>query len=100
MLIFNVTIIMNMEDMTTISISNDVRDELLKHAAELQLKLGRRVDLEEAVRHLLSLRRPRNPELLKEACRPMSGVREAIKELLEERKRDEERLWRKIGARR
>jgi len=86
--------------MTTISMSPEVRDELVRYAAELQLKLGRRVDLEEAVRHLLLLRHARDPNLLREACKPTRGAEEAVKELLEERKRDEERLERKIGSRR
>jgi len=56
--------------MTTISMSPEVRDELVRYAAELQLKLGRRVDLEEAVRHLLLLRHARDPSLQTNArCR-------------------------------
>jgi hypothetical protein len=86
--------------MTTISVSTEVRDELLKYAAELQAKLGRRVDLEEAVRHLLSRRSAKDPHLLKEACKPIPGAKKAIKELLQERKRDEERLKRKVSPRR
>lgn len=87
-----------MMTMTTISISSDVRDELLKYAAELQLKFGKRVDLEEAVRHLLSLRKPRDPRLLREACKPIHAGKSVLNELLEERKRDEHRLERKISS--
>ena len=43
--------------MPTISISEDVKRELLKFASELQIKLGRRVDFDEAIRFLLMYRR-------------------------------------------
>ena len=86
--------------MTTISVSAEVRDELLRYAAELQAKLGRRVDLEEAVRHLLSRRTPKDPHLLKEACKPIPGAKTAFRELLEGRKHDESRLERKMPPRR
>ncbi len=86
--------------MTTISVSNDVRDELLKFAAELQMKIGRKVNLNEAIRSLLAQRRARklSPEALKEACEPLPGAEQAIEELVKERKLDEGRLERKIGA--
>jgi hypothetical protein len=98
--IFNIATIIIMMTMTTISVSTEVRDELLRYAAELQAKLGRRVDLEEAVRHLLSRRKPKDPRLLKEACKPIPGAKTAVRELLEERKHDERRLERKISPRR
>ena len=40
--------------MTTISVTDDVKEKLLKIASELQIKLGRRVDLNEAVQFLIS----------------------------------------------
>lgn len=40
--------------MATISITEDVKEALLRVASELQLKLGRKVDLDEAIRYLLS----------------------------------------------
>jgi hypothetical protein len=84
--------------MTTISVTNDVKDRLQRIAFELQLRLGRRVDLNEALRYLIS-EREKNPELLDEACKPISGAEGALKESYEERKLDEERLERKIGPR-
>ena len=83
--------------MTTISVTEDVKEALLRVASELQIKLGRRVDLNEAIRYLLT-RGSRKPELLEEACRPLEGFEEAYKELLEERRRDEERARRKYSA--
>jgi hypothetical protein len=37
----------SMTIMTTISVSEDVKQKLLRVASELQIKLGRRVDLNE-----------------------------------------------------
>jgi predicted CopG family antitoxin len=77
--------------MTTISITEDVKKELVKFVSELQIKFGRRIDFNEAIAHLLSKRKSKNPQLLKEACKPMPKGEEAVKELLLERKRDEAR---------
>jgi len=87
---------MYMIPMTTISVTEDVKEKLLKIASELQIKLRRRVDLNEAIRFLVS-QREKEPQLLEEACKPMSEVEEALKELHAERKFDEERLKRKIS---
>ncbi len=76
--------------MPTISVSEDVKRELLKFASELQMKLGRRVDFDEAIRFLLMYKRKKNPRLLIEACTP-GDVESALKELYEERKIDEEK---------
>lgn len=84
--------------MTTISVTEDVKQKLLKVASELQLKLGRRVDLNDALRFLVD-ERGKNVELLEEACKPVIGVKEALEELQKERKHDENRLERKIGNR-
>ncbi len=76
------------EAIPTTSVSEDVKRELLKFASELQMKLGRRVDFNEAIRFLLMYRRRRNPRLLIKACAP-GDVESALKELYEERKADE-----------
>ena len=39
--------------------------------------MGRRVDLEEAVRHLLSRRSPRVPHLLEKACDPLPDAKKS-----------------------
>lgn len=80
----------NILDMSTISIKDDVKEELLRYASELQLKLGRRVDYNEAIRHLLMQGR-KNPALLREATTPMPGAAEARRVLLAERRKDDER---------
>jgi hypothetical protein len=85
--------------MTTISVSEDVKAKLLKVASGLQIKLGRRVDLNEALSFLVDQQK-KNPKLLEEACSPMLGAQEAIDELERERKLDETRLERKISRRR
>lgn len=85
--------------MTTISVTDDVKEKLLRTASQLQIKLGRRVDLNEAIRFLLS-EKEKKPQLLDEACRPMPRVEEALEELYLERKLDEERLERKVSHRR
>ena len=46
--------------MTTISVSEDVKQKLLRVASELQIKLGRRVDLNEALNFLVDQRK-KNP---------------------------------------
>lgn len=80
---------------TTISVTEDVKEALLKVASELQIKLGRRVDLNEAIRYLLT--RSKRSDLLEEACKPALGFEEAYRELIEERGRDEERAGRKYS---
>jgi len=84
--------------MTTISVTDDVKEKLLKIASELQIRLRRRVDLNEAIRFLIS-ERERKPQFLEEACKPISGAEEALKELYAEREFDEKRLERKISTR-
>jgi len=80
---------------TTISVTEDVKEALLKVAAELQMKLGKRVDLNEAIRYLLT--RNKRPDLLEEACRPVPGFEDAYRELVGERWKDEEGARRKYG---
>jgi len=75
--------------MNTISVTEDVKEALLKIASELQLKLGRRVDLNEAIRYLLT-KGIKRPDLLEKACRPISGFEDAYKELRKERMKDKE----------
>ena len=84
--------------MTTISVTEDVKEKLLKVASELQLKLGHRVDLNEALRFLVE-QKEKKPQLLEEACKPIAGATEVVEELQKERKLDETRLERKISHR-
>jgi len=81
--------------MTTISVTDDVKEKLLQLASELQIKLRRRVDLNEAIRFLIS-ERERKPQFLEQACKPISVAEEVVRELYAERELDEKRLERKI----
>mgnify|MGYP005862395775 CR=1 FL=1 len=90
--------IINIIIMTTILVTDDVKEKLLKIASELQIKLRRRVDLNEAIRFLIN-EGEKKPQLLEEACKPILEVKEALKELYRERKLDEKRLKRKISIR-
>jgi len=79
--------------MPTISVSEDVKQELLRFASELQMKLERRVDFDEAIKFLRRNRKGKNPKLLMAAC--VSGNEEEIlNELYGERKEDEGRYSR------
>ncbi|MGC9069613.1 MAG: hypothetical protein ACP5IZ_11685 [Thermoprotei archaeon] len=82
--------------MTTISITNDVKKELLKLAAGLQLKYGRRLDFNDTIRYLLN-RSKKKPELLEEACRSIPEFKEVYGTLRDERRKDEERAKRKFS---
>ena len=81
-------VIVTIVAMSTIMVKEGVKEELLRYATELQLKLGRRVDYNEAIQHLLRERR-KFPALLKEACEPIPGADEDKEMLYEERKRDD-----------
>ena len=54
--ISTIAFIVNVMSMTTISVTDDVKEKLLKVASELQIKLGRRVDLNDALRFLVEQR--------------------------------------------
>jgi len=95
--IYGIKFILIMVVMTTISVTGDVKDKLLKVASELQIKLGRRVDLNEAIR-LLLMEKERKPNLLDEACSPLPNAEKALGALQAERKLDEGRLERKTGV--
>lgn len=105
MLISLIVFIVVVVVMTTIAVTDEVKEKLLKVASELQIKLGRRVDLDEALRFVLS-EREKKPWLLDAACRHVPDAekvaKEALDELYRERKLDEERLERKysLGRRR
>ncbi|MBN2335247.1 hypothetical protein JXL21_06770 [Candidatus Bathyarchaeota archaeon] len=69
-------------------VRDDVKKELLRYASELQVKLGRKVDYNEAIKHLLR-EKTRNPVLLNRACEPIEGAEKAKRLLYEERRLDE-----------
>jgi predicted CopG family antitoxin len=81
--------------MTTISVKEDVKEDLLRYASKLQVKMGRRVDYNEAIRFLLMEKR-KHPSLLAEACTPTAGAEDTKRALTEERGLDEERAERRL----
>jgi hypothetical protein len=100
-LIYSVTIITSIAGVTssismggtTISISEDLRKQLLKVAAELQARSGEKVDYDEVVRYLLS-RVARDEQLFKQACAPVDVDASKMKEEFrkgraEDKKREE-----------
>jgi hypothetical protein len=87
-------IIMFVESMTTISVRDETRRSLLLYASKLQLSTGRKVDFDDAIRHLLE--RDKRPDLLEEACRPIPNSDWLQKLLHEERGKDDDILERHI----
>lgn len=89
--------------MTTISVTDEVKEKLLRKSSELQIKFGRRVDLNEAIDYLIS-HSGRRLDLLERACRPISvastnsNFESAYNELMAERRRDEERAKRRYSV--
>lgn len=76
---------------TTISVSDEVRKELLKLAAKLQAKIGVKVDYNQVIQHLIS-RTEKSEQLLKQACAPLSvDVSEFREELRRKRGEDQKR---------
>ncbi len=89
----SMAIMESIEDMasTTISISEEVRRELLRMAAELQARIGERVDYDQVLRHLLA-KTNRDEALLREACSPVKiAIGEVRKELRKEEAEDRKR---------
>lgn len=89
--------------MTTISISEYTKKRLLIVAGELQSKLGKKVDFNDVINHLLNLyeNSKRSPELFKRFATPIKGVsfKELYDELIRERELDEERTQGKYQIR-
>jgi hypothetical protein len=86
---------------TTITISEKTRQELLKVAAELQLKRREKVDYEAAIEYLIQKSR-RNLELFRKATEPKGvtseELRRAMREGREEDRRHEKALERRYLA--
>jgi len=81
--------------MTTITISEKTRSELLKVAAELQSKRGTKVDYEDAIAYLIQ-KAQRNLTLFRLATAPKgvssSELRRTLRDGREEDRRHEESL--------
>ena len=83
--------------MTTVAVTEEVKRRLLRVASELQLKLGRKVDLNDAITYLLT-KEKRRPDLLDAASQPIPGFEEAYRELIQGRREDEESARGKFGV--
>jgi hypothetical protein len=94
-IIVSIANIIPMVSMTTISISEELRKQLLKFAAGLQERTGEKVGFDDAVRYLLS-RVARDEQLFKQACAPVdvdvSRMREELRKGRAEDRRREEAL--------
>jgi len=78
----------------TIKISKEAKEELVRVAAALQAREGRRVDLDEAIKHLLHSGK-RRPSALAALFGAVPSLRPDA--LREERMKDEQRTKRKFG---
>ena len=67
--------------MVTISISEEVRRELLKIAGMLQARLHTKIDYEDVIRYLIR-RSSKNEMLLRSACKPLDLSIEVLREEL------------------
>ncbi len=78
----------------SIKVSKHTKESLLRVAARLQERVGRRVDLDEAVAHLLMDHHKRS-DLLERVFASVPKL--AVKELYRERRLDEARARRKFA---
>ncbi len=78
---------------TTITIDNETRDQLLRVAADLQARLKRKINYNDAIKYLLQKDDGRqiDVEKLKSACNQMPGANPKImvEALIRERKHDD-----------
>lgn len=75
---------------TTITISDRTRRELLKVGAELQAQRGKKVDYEDVIEYLLAETR-RSPDLLRRATSPKGVSDEALRTALSEGRAEDRR---------
>lgn len=80
----------------TIKVSKEVKKSLIRVAAKLQDETGRRIDLDEAIRHLISPSYKKRPELLDQIFGSVPKL--GIKDVYKERRLDELRTKRKYGV--
>jgi len=78
--------------MVTLQVSEDTKIRLLKLAARLQLRYGRRVSIDETIRYLLRLLRNEDLLLSFYGCLKGENVEEARKLLKDLRREEEARL--------
>jgi predicted CopG family antitoxin len=76
---------------TTITVSDSLRAQLVKLAAELQLKVGKKVNYEDVIRYLISKNR-KNAKLLREACAPVGAHLEEFRTELRKGRAEDRRM--------
>lgn len=86
--------IMKVIKMTTIAIGDGTKRELLKQVSELQIKYGRKVNYDEAIKYLLTRDKSKDPKALNDACMEDADVKDLLDELYLERRKDEKRIER------
>jgi hypothetical protein len=96
-IIYSLEITDNVIAMTTISISDDLRRQLLKFAAELQARKGEKVDYDQVVSYLLA-RASRDPQLFKKACAPVAVDMSEIRHELQRGRTEDQRRERELEA--
>ncbi len=79
----------------TIKVSKETKHSLIKVAARLQESTGKRVDFDEAIKHLMELSEKR-PDLLDKAFGSVPGLKK--EDLYRERRLDELRAKRKYSV--
>ena len=78
--------------MTTITIDEKTKEELLKIAAQLQIKRKEKINYDIAIKFLIeNYMRKKNASKLKKACKKINGVDidSVINDLYKEREKDE-----------
>jgi hypothetical protein len=78
--------------MTTITIEDETKEELLKVAAQLQIKRREKINYDTAIKFLLeNYQKKKDQEKLRQACQKVEGINvdEILGELYEERRKDE-----------
>ncbi|MGI0090641.1 MAG: hypothetical protein ACREBS_02930 [Nitrososphaerales archaeon] len=83
----------------TIRVTRQTKEALLRVAARLQERKGRRVDFDEAINHLVTLEGSRGPDSFMKFVGSVKGIKGADlrSELAKERRLDELRAKRKYG---
>jgi hypothetical protein len=78
--------------MTTITIEDETKEELLKVAAQLQIKRREKINYNTAIKFLLeNYQKKKDQEKLRKACQKVEGINvdEVLGDLYEERRKDE-----------
>jgi hypothetical protein len=82
---------------TTISISDKLRKELLRVAAQLQARSGEKVDYDQVVSYLLSRAR-RDPQLFEKACAPVAVDKSEVRRELQRGRAEDQRRESELEA--